>query len=85
MNTTGTEQIISLYNYSTSSFVALDTRAIGTGSTTVTVTATGTLSNYVKSDGTVQAKVSYKQTGPTLLYQWEAKIDLANWGIEVVY
>ena len=81
MNTPGTSQTIWLYNYATSAYVAYDTRAVGTGTTTVTVTATGTLSNYVNAAGTVQAKVSYIQTGPTSTSHWIARLDQTNWEI----
>ncbi|MHB8637884.1 MAG: Kelch repeat-containing protein [Fimbriimonadaceae bacterium] len=82
LNTPGTSQTISLWNYSTGKYDVLDTREISTSSLSVTVTATGTLSNYVGLLGAVQAKISYKQTGPTLIYHWTASIDLANWTIQ---
>ena len=82
VNTPGTAQVISLYNYSTSKYDALDTRAGTTTNQTVTVTASGTLSNYVSGTGTVQARIAYPQTGPTLIYRWASSIDLTNWTIQ---
>jgi hypothetical protein len=82
VDTAGTAQVISLYNYSTAKYDVLDTRAGTTSNQTVTVTASGTLSNYVNASKTVQARVAYPQTGPTLIYRWDASIDLTNWTIQ---
>ena len=81
-NTPGIAQTISLFNYSTGVYDVLDTRAISSSYVSVTATASGTLSHYVNASGTVQARVAYAQTGPTLLYRWAAFIDLANWTIQ---
>ena len=81
-NTPGPSQVISLWNYSTSAYDVMDTRTISSSNITVTVNASGTLSHYVSSTGTVQARIAYPQTGPTLIYQWAASIDLTNWTIQ---
>ncbi|HLK14352.1 MAG TPA: kelch repeat-containing protein [Fimbriimonadaceae bacterium] len=82
MNSPGTSQSISLWNYSTGAYDVLDTRSISTSNLTVTVTASGTLSHYVGAGGAVQARISYKQTGPTTTPHWGTLIDLANWIIQ---
>jgi hypothetical protein len=82
VNTSGTGQVISLWNYSTSKYDQYDSRAGTTSNQTVTVTATGTLSNYVNANKTVQARIACPQTGPTLLYQWGVSFDLVNWTIQ---
>jgi len=85
VDTPGIDQVISLFNYSTNAYVVLDTRAAKTTNQTVTVTATGTLSQYVSASGAVRARIAYLQVGPTLIYRWAASIDLTNWGIQVLY
>lgn len=82
MNTPGITQTVSLYNFATSSYVVVDSRAVGTAYTTVTVSATGTLSNFVSSAGLVQARVAYKQTGFTTTSRWETFIDQTTWSIQ---
>ncbi|MHB8636975.1 MAG: sialidase family protein [Fimbriimonadaceae bacterium] len=81
-NTPGLQQNVSLYDYRTSAYVPADSRSATTTNQTVTVTATGTLSDYVnQSTGEVRALVTYKQVGPTLIYFWQAKEDQVQWTI----
>ena len=82
VNTPGTSQTIWLWNYTTSSYIAVDTRTMTTSSQTVTVTAPGSASDFVSAGGTVQAKETYIQTGATLIYRWQVSLDLVNWTIQ---
>ena len=82
VNTPGLSQIISLYDFKTGAYVQLDARVASTANQTVTVTSSGTLSDYVnQSTGEVRALVAYKQVGPTLIYLWQAQLDQVQWTI----
>ena len=82
VSTNGTAQSLALFNYSTGKYDVLDTRAIGPGNVTVTVTATGNLSHYVGAAGAIQAEIFYTRVGPTQTSSWTANVDLANWIIQ---
>jgi len=82
VNTPGLSQVVSLYNFNTGAYVQVDARAATTSEQTITVTATGSLANFVnQSTGEVRALVAYKQVGPTLIYLWEAQLDQVQWTI----
>lgn len=73
-------QTVELYNFTTSQYVQVDQRNIGTTDGTITVTATGTPSQYVQT-GTrkVRARLGYKPAGAVLVYPWKVSIDKVNW------
>ncbi|HLK15085.1 MAG TPA: hypothetical protein VKT78_09790, partial [Fimbriimonadaceae bacterium] len=82
VNTPGLAQTLSIWNYTTGKWVQVDSRPATTSRQTVTISAAGTLSDYVnQGNGEVKALVAYKQTGPTLGYLWQAAVDQVQWVI----
>lgn len=79
----GTAQTLSLYNYTTNAWEDVDVRDGTVANQTVTISATGTLSRFVKS-GTheVQARFSYGQNGPLTVDAWHVNVDQFFWTIK---
>ncbi|HLK14426.1 MAG TPA: hypothetical protein VKT78_06450 [Fimbriimonadaceae bacterium] len=82
VNTPGTSETIALWDYATSAYVTVDSRPMTTTYQTVTVTVPGNASDYIGAGGAIQAKVSYAQTGPTIVNRWQANVDMINWMIQ---
>lgn len=83
VDTVGTTQSISLYNFTTNAYEVVDMRAGTTSNQTVTVTGTGLLSRFVQP-GTkeLRALVSYKQTGIITIAHWKANFEQLNWLVQ---
>lgn len=78
---TNTAETVELYNYSTGKYDVLGTVNITSSDQTFKVTAS-VANNYIQS-GTkaVQARISYKTTGPTLSFPWNEFVNQAIWRI----
>ncbi|HLK14439.1 MAG TPA: PQQ-binding-like beta-propeller repeat protein, partial [Fimbriimonadaceae bacterium] len=78
-NTPGLTESIELWNYATSQWVKLGSAAAAQSETTLEASAP-TPSQFVQT-GTlqIQARLSWKQTGPTLSFPWNVSIDQAVW------
>ena len=70
-----------MFNFTTGSFDVLDTvsESFNTDSV-VNVDLTGDISLYVQaSSNAVLSRVGWRQTGFTLVFPWEARIDRVSW------
>ncbi|HWA83091.1 MAG TPA: hypothetical protein VG820_06660, partial [Fimbriimonadaceae bacterium] len=72
-------QIIRLYNVTTSGWDTVDTRTATTSDQTVTISVTSNASRYVAADGTVKARVQYTPNAATLTAGWSGAVDQTLW------
>lgn len=69
-----------LFNWTTLSFEAVDSRALTTGYQTVTIAASGNLARFVDPiNRTVRASLNVKQTGPIATYPYSVDVDTFYW------
>ena len=82
-NTPGLTATVEALNWSTGLFDSLDTSAPGFNSDqVVTLDLTSASSDYVQaSSGAVLSRVGWRQTGFTLLFPWEVRLDQAIWTV----
>lgn len=76
-------QTLDLFDWSTNSFSATDTRtdAINTTYAARTLNATGNVGRYLGPDHQVRGRVQIRQTGPTANPNWCAEFDEANFTV----
>ena len=74
-------QWIELYNFTTSSWVQMDTRMTSVTDVVTTVAIPNQAQYFEAGTRRVRARISYKAEGPVLAYPWNARIDQAVWGI----
>ncbi|HXH59837.1 MAG TPA: hypothetical protein VNI20_00615 [Fimbriimonadaceae bacterium] len=81
-NTPNLAQKIEFFNYVTNSYEAVDTRQATTKDSITHVHITTNPSRFIEP-GThkVQTRVTFKASGPVLLYPWRVSVDRANWTI----
>jgi hypothetical protein len=81
-NTSGLRQRIELYNYNTSSYEIVDERQATTSDSVVEVTVSGDPSRFVDPDTLeMRAQMSWKPTGPILIWPFHVGIDQSVWSI----
>ena len=81
MTTPGLTQVVELWDYTANGWVKIDSRP---GSWRVDARNSIIVSNpnnFIQS-GTLamRAQIRYYQSGPTLSFPWQAKVDQAVWG-----
>lgn len=64
------------------SYAVLDQSNLTTTDGEVKVTIASNTADYVRPDGTMRARISYKLTAPALTVPWRARIDHAFWGVQ---
>ena len=74
-------QTISLFDFVSSSWEVLDTRAGTISDSVADVAASGNPEGYVQTNGTIRARVGYRATGPILSYPWQARVDRVLWSV----
>jgi hypothetical protein len=74
------QQIVSFFSYSSNQFVAVDTRTI-TSSEANAVIAVSNSPAYASPLGPMRVQVSFKATGPVLIYPWQARVDRIRWSL----
>lgn len=76
------DQRILLFDYTTNQYVELDVFT-PTGTDTVReITVASNFARFINAgDREVKARVTYKATGPVLVYPWNARIDQAQWSL----
>ena len=80
-NTPGLTQTIELWDYQAAAWVVAGTQSVKTTDTTQ-VALTANPARFVQTGtNAVKARVSWKQTGPTLIFRWSASIDQVVWNV----
>lgn len=64
------------------SFEVFDTSNMTTSDGTRTVSITANVADYVRSDGTIRARINYRAIGPIFAYPWEARVDQTLFSIQ---
>jgi hypothetical protein len=64
------------------SFETLSSANMTTSDSAVTVTIDTNTANYIRGDGTIRVRLSYRQTGPVLAFPWQSRIDQVQWNIQ---
>jgi hypothetical protein len=74
------QQLIYLLNFDTLDWELMHAGQTSSQDHTIQVDGTGDLSRFVEP-GTrlVRSKITYRQTGPSLLFPWTVRIDKAHW------
>lgn len=80
-NTPNIAQTIELWDYTASAWVQVGTQAAATHDTIQVATATNPGRFVQATTNAVKARVSWEQTGPTLIYQWAAYINQTAWWV----
>jgi hypothetical protein len=79
---TAIQQQVEFWNYQSNQWVLADTRSTTTNSTVIEVEAPGVPTQYVhQATRQVQTRLSYRATGPILVYPWRMRWDQAVWKI----
>ncbi|MHB8636140.1 MAG: hypothetical protein ACYC96_06685 [Fimbriimonadaceae bacterium] len=79
VNTPGLTQTVELWDYVASAWVVVGTQAATTTDNTEVAVASNPARFVKAGTNAVSARISWKRTGPTLLYRWSASIDQAVW------
>ncbi len=74
-------QRVQLFNYQTSAFEEVDVRPATTSDSPIDITISSNAGRFVGPSGQLQARVSYKTTGPVLSYPYQISIDQIRWTI----
>jgi hypothetical protein len=81
-NTSGLTQKIALYNYVTNQFEEIDSRNVTTSDSVAEVMITGDPSRFVnQATLAMKARLTWKASGPVLLWPFQVGIDQAVWKI----
>ena len=80
-NTPNLSQTIQLWDFQASAWVTVSTQAATTSNSTRVGLGLNPARFVQSGTNAVRARVSWKQTGPTLIYQWSAFIDQIVWNI----
>ena len=64
------------------SYEVFDTRNLTTSDGTVTVSITSNVSDYIRNDGTIRARVNFRAIGPVFAYPWFARVDQTLFSIQ---
>lgn len=83
VNTAGLNMRIELYNYLTDEYDVVHDDNATTSETMVQTLAGVPASRYVSGSSTVKAKISWYQTGLTLLWPWSVSVDQVRWIVVV--
>lgn len=82
VTSTGLQQELQLYNFTTGQYVSIDTRAATLTEQTVNVSVPSNPEQYVEpGSNTVRAKILYRKVGPTSAGNWGCRVDLGNWEV----
>jgi hypothetical protein len=77
----GLQQIASLWDFDAHAWVQVYSRSLTTLDTTAVHTVSDTGKFIDDETGRLQAKFSFRATGPVLVYPWSARVDLVNWTV----
>jgi hypothetical protein len=78
----GGNQVVSLWNYTTSAYDVIDTRTITNSDTTVDVTITNTPTKYInQTTRNIQALITMAPPALRSVRSWFGSVDLTNWVI----
>lgn len=75
----GLTQKIELFNFTTNTFVVVDSRAASGPDATTLVSLTGNPNDFIGSNRTVQGRVSYFDPGTLLTRAWGVNFDWIQW------
>jgi len=64
------------------SFEQLSSANMMTTDNAVVVTINTNTADYIRNDGTIRIRMSYRQTGPVLSFPWQTRIDQVQWNIQ---
>ena len=81
VNTPGLTQTIELWDYVASAWVKAGSKTATTSNSSQTVIATNPSRFVQTGTNAIRARVSWKQTGPTLIYRWAAYMDQVVWNV----
>jgi hypothetical protein len=81
-STSSIRQIIQLYNFQSGQYETYDDYSMMLSDGRMQVTAVTPQSFIEGGTRAVRAKLSYRVSGPVLVYPWQARIDQAYWNIE---
>ncbi|MHB8637204.1 MAG: outer membrane protein assembly factor BamB family protein [Fimbriimonadaceae bacterium] len=79
VNSVNVSQSVELWNFATSKWELLGSTAASAAETPDDITAANPAQFVQPGTGQVQARLSWKQVGPTLVYPWHASVDQAVW------
>ncbi|MCW5935783.1 MAG: hypothetical protein KIT11_00555 [Fimbriimonadaceae bacterium] len=76
-------QTLEMFNFTTNTWDATDTRsdAINTAYATRELTGTGALGRYVGAGSAIRMRYTVRQTGPAAVVNWCHDTDLVNWTV----
>lgn len=80
-NTIGLRQTTSLFNVTTNAWEQIDQRSATTTDATNTFTISTNAARFVAANGTVRARMQYKQVGPVSTNNWQVSLDRTAWDI----
>jgi hypothetical protein len=80
-NTPGLTQTIELWDYEDSAWVLAATQDASTSDSTQVAISSNPTRFVQPGTNAVSARVSWRQTGPTLIYQWNTHIDQVVWNV----
>jgi hypothetical protein len=72
-------QTIFLYNFDTNQYEQVDARQSTVTDTRVDITITNNPGRFVGASNHLRSKITYKASGPVLVYPWRARLDHLNW------
>ena len=79
-NTLGLTVVVEMFNWNSSSYVAVDSFDSSFNVDTVaTSDVSSGIPNFVSGAGEVRTRIGWRQTGFTLLFPWEVQIDHVTW------
>jgi len=64
------------------SFEQLSSASMMTTDNAVVVMINTNTANYIRNDGTIRIRLSYRQTAPVLAFPWQTRIDHVQWNIQ---
>ena len=80
-NTPGLTQTIELWDFQALAWVSVGSMSATTSNSTEVSTTTNPARFVQVGTNAIRARVSWKQTGPTLLYRWAAYMDQIVWNV----
>jgi subtilase family serine protease len=78
-NTTNIQQTVSLWNVTSSAWEQVDQRTTPTSDTALDFVISTNPARFVAADGTVKARMQYKQNGIIFTYPWQISLDQTIW------
>ena len=81
-NTPNIELTTELFNFQTGLYEVVDVDAQGLSEVIFVANASGDLSRFLQSDGTVMARAGWRANGFLLLFPWTISVDHAFWQVD---